>query len=186
MPTYYAEDGDWGNRGEGVGTHEAGIQPRRGPETRSQRSRFGRSNLILKGNPASDWTHLRGSVCISSTCTPSPRVSGRCLRRRRTRRNLPRGRSSSRFEWSITESVSRSGPVTGDRVSAEFAMFVARHGPGSIVSREGSSPSDSTVNVSRLICDSCPVVFRSSSESSRGISTSFAGQSSFITCEFEL
>lgn len=58
----------------------------RGPETRSQRSRFGRSNLILKGNPASDWTHLRGSVCISSTCTPSLRVSGRCLRRRRTRR----------------------------------------------------------------------------------------------------
>ena len=56
----------------------------RGPETRSQRSRFGRSNLILKGNPASDWTHLRGSVCISSTCTPSLRVSGRCLRRRRT------------------------------------------------------------------------------------------------------
>lgn len=68
----------------------------RGPETRSQRSRFGRSNLILKGNPASDWTHLHGSVCISSTCTPSPRVSGRCLRRRRTlsSRTKRRGRSA--------------------------------------------------------------------------------------------
>ncbi|KAL2729027.1 hypothetical protein V1478_006659, partial [Vespula squamosa] len=30
------------------------------------------------------WTHLRGSVCISSTCTPSLRVSGRYLRRQRT------------------------------------------------------------------------------------------------------
>jgi len=57
----------------------AGIQPRTGDEKPEKQVQRSRSNLILKGNPASDWTHHRGSVCISSTCTPSLRVSGRYL-----------------------------------------------------------------------------------------------------------